>query len=362
MKFFDVFKAGNYPQGVFSTDDVEALAKNYDPKFCEAPITLDHEQRGPAYGWVSELKAENGRLKASFRDVTDELKEFVQSGKYKKISVEIYKELEGKRPYLKAVSFLGAGIPQVKGMEPVRFKEGETQIYIFELEEPARTQKPEVKTEPKPEFETLQEIIRLQNQISEIQDRVAHMIDKPEKDDSLIVAHQEKVVNLSAQIKKLEESETKRQKTEQELSELKQKLRNDEFEEFLNEQIDEGRINAAHKEPGLKILTALDNVKQFADCSQRLQGGLGPTGTPFNASNQADESDYVEKFKEFVAELPKREMSRDFATKDKRSSADGEYLNFANASEESLAIYKEVKHLAEKENISFKDALLRLYK
>lgn len=147
MKFFDVFKAGNYPQGVFSTDDVDALAKNYDPKFCEAPITLDHEQKGPAYGWVSELKAENGKLKASFRDVADELKEFVQSGKYRKISVEIYKELEGKKPYLKAVSFLGAGIPQVKGMDPVEFKDGETEIYIFEIEESKKDEKPAKKDE-----------------------------------------------------------------------------------------------------------------------------------------------------------------------------------------------------------------------
>lgn len=84
MKFFEVFKAGTYPQGVFSPEEVDALAKNYDPQFCEAPVTLDHEQKGPAYGWVSELQAENGKLKASFKDLSPELKEFVRSGKYKK--------------------------------------------------------------------------------------------------------------------------------------------------------------------------------------------------------------------------------------------------------------------------------------
>ena len=105
MKYFEVFKAGNYPQGKFTKEEVQELAKNYDPSFCEAPITLDHEQKGPAYGWVDKLKEEDGLLKASFKDLSDDLKEFVNKGKYKKISVEIYRELEGKKPYLKAVSF-----------------------------------------------------------------------------------------------------------------------------------------------------------------------------------------------------------------------------------------------------------------
>ena len=46
MKYFEVFKAGNYPQGKFTKEEVQELAKNYDPSFCEAPITLDHEQKG----------------------------------------------------------------------------------------------------------------------------------------------------------------------------------------------------------------------------------------------------------------------------------------------------------------------------
>ena len=77
MKYFEVFKAGNYPQGAFSKEEVQELANNYDPSFCEAPITLDHEQKGPAYGWVDRLKEENGVLKASFKNLSDDLKEFV---------------------------------------------------------------------------------------------------------------------------------------------------------------------------------------------------------------------------------------------------------------------------------------------
>ncbi|HSA05731.1 MAG TPA: phage protease [Candidatus Gastranaerophilales bacterium] len=327
MKFFEVFKAGNYPQGKFSQEDVETLAKNYDPKFCEAPITLDHEQKGPAYGWVSELRSENGKLKASFRNVADELKDYVQSGKYKKISVEIYKELEGKKPYLKAVSFLGACIPQVKGMDNIEFKEGESETYIFEIEEQVS------------EIKMNEDLVRLQNQISVLESQVVLFIDKPNKNEynELASELQQKVKNMSVQILKMQDESVLRKKAEQELSKLKQQLREKELEKFVDEQITSGHLSPAQKETTLKILTALNNVQKF------------------------DESDYIEAFKEFIKTSPMQFDSSEIATKDKKSNAEKEFKEFSNASEDSIAIYNEAKQLSEREKISFKEALLKLY-
>ena len=48
------------------------------------------------------------------------------------MSVELYRNLEGKGAYLKAVSFLGAATPQVKGLEPIKFMESEADTYEFE--------------------------------------------------------------------------------------------------------------------------------------------------------------------------------------------------------------------------------------
>ena len=327
-KFFEIFRAGKYPQGTFTKKDIELLAKNYDPKFCEAPITLDHDQSGPAYGWIEELKAENGVLKALFRNVSGELKELVLTGKYKKVSVEIYKNLEGKGPYLKSVSFLGAAIPQVKGMEPVEFKDGESETYIFEIEEPKQ---------PKEKVETLQEIIKLQNQISDIESRVAHMIDQPDRDDHLIVSLQEKVQELSAQIKKFEESETARQATEQELSELKQTIKRNEFEQFIDERVASGELTPTQKETVMNMFSAIEGSKDI------------------------NEPVYVEEIKKFIKTLPKQVELKEIATKKKQAANKEVFIDFANASEDSLTIYKEAKQLAEKENIPFKDALLKLY-
>jgi len=323
MKFFEVFKAGNYPQGVFSENDIEILAKNYDPSFCEAPITLDHEQKGPAYGWVSGLKSENGKLKASFRDVAGELKEFVQSGKYKKISIEMYKELEGKKPYLKAVSFLGAAIPQVKGMQTVEFKEGESEIYVFEIEEP----------------ESNPEIIKLQEQIKDLEEQVKVFADKkPEsKSDERVIKLQDKVKELSDQVNKFQEGFKEKQKAEKELRDLKFKIRQDGFENFLNEQISSGNLIPSQKDLSLKIFAALDNVQKF------------------------NESDHIEEFKQFLKTLPKQVEFSEIATKKKQKNGEEEIIEFTNASEESISVYNEAKQLSEKENIPFKDALLRIY-
>jgi len=324
MKFFEVFKAGKYPQGAFSQSDVEALAKNYDTTFCEAPVTLDHEQKGPAYGWVSGLKSENGKLKASFRDVADELKDYVQSGKYKKISVEIYRELEGKKPYLKAVSFLGAAIPQVKGMDPVEFKEGESEIYVFEVTNEEINENPD--------------LLKLQQQVKELESQIKLFTPNKNQDDELVVKLQGKVEQFAAQIAKMQDDSIARQQAEQELSRLQLQMRRNEFEQFLNEQIAYGNLTPNQKDLSLKILMVLDSVPQF---------------------NEDENS--VNEFKQFLKSLPKQVEFGEIATKNKQNSKTPNTVEFENASEESIAIYNEAKALSEKENIPFKDALLKLY-
>ena len=250
MKFFEVFKAGTYPQGTFTQEEVDALAQNYDPQFCEAPVTLDHEQKGPAYGWVSELKAENGKLKASFKDLSSELKEFVKSGKYKKISVEIYRNLDGKQPYLKAVSFLGASIPQVKGMTPVEFKEGEADTFIFETAGETDIKPQEngnttiIKSDSADNEETFKKLAEAKETISKMQEQIAQM-------------------NVS--IAKLENNASAYQEAQAELLKLRNEITQNKFEQFLNQKVNEGHLTPSQKDLSLKILMSLENVKQFSE-------------------------------------------------------------------------------------------------
>lgn len=115
----EVFRAGEYPQGTYTAADVQAVADRYDPDHLEAPVTTDHRQTGPAFGWVEDVKAEGKKLLVKFKDLTEQMAEAINEGLFKNRSVELFEDLDGEGPYLKAVSFLGAQTPQVKGLEPI---------------------------------------------------------------------------------------------------------------------------------------------------------------------------------------------------------------------------------------------------
>ena len=322
MKFYEVFKAGKYPQGKFTKKEIAEIAKNYDPKFCEAPITIDHQQSGPAYGWVETVKAEGDKLKVAFKDIPEAFEKDVNDGKYKKVSVELYRNLEGKGAYLKAVSFLGAAIPQVKGLEAIKFMESESDTYEFESEDDS-------------ENFSQEDIEDLKKQISVLETQVANFKEnnkKLETSQSL----KEKISALNDEVASFKEKAQGKEEIEQELNNIKLAIKKKEFDEFIEKQIEKGTLVPANKEVVLSILQELDNVQKFGEDSQ-----------------------VISDFKSFIESIPPQITYQETATKDKHlSKVDVE--KFANAEEESLEIFKEATALAEKENISFKDALLRL--
>lgn len=118
----EVFRAGDYgPKGRWDEDAIEAIASSYDPARHEAPATLDHAQDGPAHGWVRRLARIGDRLVATIGGLSPALRALLRDGAYRKRSVELYRAMPpGGAPYLKAVSFLGAAAPEVKGLaDPV---------------------------------------------------------------------------------------------------------------------------------------------------------------------------------------------------------------------------------------------------
>lgn len=122
----EIFRAGDYGEkGSYDEAAIAALAASYDPALCEAPVTVDHKQEGQAFGWVSRVFQKGGALFADIKNIPAEFAALLKSGAFKKRSVEIYRNLEqtGGR-YLKAVTFLGAAAPHVKGMRDITFKDG----------------------------------------------------------------------------------------------------------------------------------------------------------------------------------------------------------------------------------------------
>ena len=132
----EVFRAGDYgPKGVYLAEDVRQIAEDYDPSRHEAPVTLDHRQDGPAYGWVEGLRCAGEVLVARLKDLHESLVEWVRRGAFKKRSIELYRSFGPTgRPYLRALSFLGACPPEVKGLADPVFSEDEGERVVVEFE------------------------------------------------------------------------------------------------------------------------------------------------------------------------------------------------------------------------------------
>ena len=116
----EVFRAGDYGhKGKFTPADLDKIVAAYDPKHFEAPVTIDHAQSGPASGWVAGLEREGRKLFARMHGVLPAFAEQVKAGAYKTRSVEIMgagtDHRQGDGPKIRAVSFLGAASPHVKG-------------------------------------------------------------------------------------------------------------------------------------------------------------------------------------------------------------------------------------------------------
>lgn len=123
----EVFRAGDYGEkGRWDEACLDRIAADYDPALHEAPVTLDHARSGPALGWVAALRRVGDRLVARLRGVSLKLLELLRQGAFKKRSVELYPALrETGRPYLRALSFLGAAVPEVKGLaDPLPMESG----------------------------------------------------------------------------------------------------------------------------------------------------------------------------------------------------------------------------------------------
>ncbi len=121
----EIFRTGDYGEkGTYSEGDIDQIANDYDPAMHEAPITIDHAQSGPAYGWVASLKRSGDRLVARLRNLNDKFVDLLRTGAFKNRSIELYKTFKKTgRPYLRALSFLGARPPEVKGLADVAFED-----------------------------------------------------------------------------------------------------------------------------------------------------------------------------------------------------------------------------------------------
>ena len=120
----EIFRAGDYPQGYWDNDDLDKMVANYDVSIYKSPVTLDHSQAGAAMGWIQSIFRQGDTLYGIFESLQDAFVTNVREKRYVNRSIEVFElEMNGVFywPYLKAVTFLGAQPPQVKGLAEPNF-------------------------------------------------------------------------------------------------------------------------------------------------------------------------------------------------------------------------------------------------
>ncbi len=141
IKSVEVFSAGEHRGKDYGPNDLDEIVRNFHrysspraPKvFLHVPAVIGHEEDQqylertdiPAAGWVVDLWRKGSSLFADFDDVPQVVADLIRGRTYRMVSAEIYDEPpEGLPPecvgkMLRRVAFLGADIPQVKGLSEI---------------------------------------------------------------------------------------------------------------------------------------------------------------------------------------------------------------------------------------------------
>ena len=160
----EIFRAGTYEvtdasgkahKVSYSENDVDTIVANGNHLLAsshyEAPAKLGHSEKQkvlsetglPAAGWVKNLYRKGSVLLADFKQVPAKLAEAIRRGRYKYVSSEIYDPEDTKRNFgefgvegftLRAVAFLGADVPVVKGLKPLMLSAGVDNARIITLQ------------------------------------------------------------------------------------------------------------------------------------------------------------------------------------------------------------------------------------
>ncbi len=140
-KWIEVFKVGDYgDKGKFTTADLDKIAESYDPKLHEAPVVVGHPAHDqPAYGLVKTLRRAGNSLWAQLSKVDPGFSDLVEQGRFTQRSVALYRNMpQTSGPYLRHLAFLGAQPPEVKGLQPIQFNDGERGEHVsIELPPPS---------------------------------------------------------------------------------------------------------------------------------------------------------------------------------------------------------------------------------
>ncbi len=122
----EIFRSGRWNGDPYSVADLDEMVANFPLVGFQVPVKLGHadDPGEPAYGWVQSVRRLGDRLVADLIDLPEKVFRAIKERRFDAVSSEIFWDLErdGKtfRRVLKAVSLLGAEIPAVADLKPLR--------------------------------------------------------------------------------------------------------------------------------------------------------------------------------------------------------------------------------------------------
>ncbi len=320
---FEIFKTGSHTsdKGVskdYTLEDLNFIAQSYKPEEDEAPIVIGHpENNDPAFGWISSLSvSEDGKLfaEASDEKLHPDFLNALKDGSYKKRSISLTPE--GK---LRHVGFLGAAKPAVKGLADIQFSSPSSVIYEFDFVKNVEEEKPVQTNSDKDKFSELtKEINTLKESISSMQKNFS----------------ESELNTTKASIDKINSQ----------LNSLQAKISNSDFENLLDDKVEEGTLTPAIKDKVLEV----SNFMQ----SQNFSDNFSPSNF------QNDVNNFLVSL---VNSFPKIIYYDNFAEKPEEDNSfkDDSFIGM-EIDAESKQLHKKALGLMKKDNISYLSAVTKL--
>ncbi len=144
----EIFRTGIWHGRSYKRKDLDELVTNFEQADFRPPVKLGHsEPQGlAAVGWVESVRRVGDVLIADLMDIPREVFDAIKAHSFDTISSEIFFNLtRGTKKFriaLKAIALLGAELPAVAGLKPLRessFAEteyGRIHVVSFEIKEP----------------------------------------------------------------------------------------------------------------------------------------------------------------------------------------------------------------------------------
>src|SRR3990167_788154 len=137
----EIFAAGTWNGDKYSVADLDHMVAAFDGVGYRPPVKLGHtdDPGAPAFGWVEKIWRVGNKLLANFMDLPTAVFIAIKNRRYDSVSSEIFWNLKRDAAVfpraLKAVALLGAGIPGVAGLKPLReaFNGAVGDIHVYKL-------------------------------------------------------------------------------------------------------------------------------------------------------------------------------------------------------------------------------------